>query len=556
MTEQPLATPSPFHPGEVTIQASLGVAEQMAQFGRRVIRDFMPDQHREFYAQLPFIVLGTVDPAGDVWATMLAGAPGFMHSPDPRTLEFALVPDPRDPAVVGLGEGAAVGLLGIELHTRRRNRMNGTVLRKGAAGFAVSVEHAFGNCPQYIQLRDWEMVRDPADHAGVAEVDFDDPRVRAIVAAADTFFVSSFVDDGGGRHVDASHRGGKPGFVRINDDSSLTIPDFAGNLHFNTLGNFLLNPHAGLVFPDFGTGDLLQLTGDAEVVLDSPEIAAFQGAERLWTFRPRRAVLREAALPLRLALQAEGWSPNCLMTGSWNEAAQRLEAESLRRQWRTLRVSRIVEESSVIRSLYLEPVDGAGLALHQPGQHLPIRVKPAGNNAPTIRTYTLSSAPSDGIYRLSVKRQGLVSDHLHRLAEGDLIEARAPAGASPSIRLHRARRCCWLPGSGSRRSSRCCARSFLKVCASVGSVPRPCSTQRATGPSGPSMPSWLRWLRKAEVPFVWCGCWKMSATRVRVSIMRPRGGSMPICCAASSLSMPMTSTFAGHHLSCRDCMIN
>jgi hypothetical protein len=139
--------------------------------------------------------------------------------------------------------------------------------------------------------------------------------------------------------------------------------------------------------------------------------------------------LREAALPLRLALQAEGWSPNCLMTGSWNEAAQRLEAETLRRQWRTLRVSRIVEESSVIRSLYLEPVDGAGLALHQPGQHLPIRVKPAGNNTPAIRTYTLSSAPSDGIYRLSVKRQGLVSDHLHRLAEGDLIEARAPAGS-------------------------------------------------------------------------------------------------------------------------------
>jgi hypothetical protein len=426
---QPL---SPFHDGEVALQKAVGVAERMEAFGRRVIRDHMPDQHRDFYRQLPFIVLGAVDGASDAWVTLLSGRPGFMTSPDPKRLTFAAYPDPQDPATASLGDGTAVGLLGIELHTRRRNRMNGTLRALGQEGFEVAVEHAFGNCPQYIQLRDFAFVREPGDFAEVPAAQtlgIESPQVRAIIAAADTFFVASYVDDANGRHVDASHRGGKSGFVRINADGSLTIPDFAGNLHFNTLGNILKNPKVGLVFPDFATGDMLHLTGDAEVVLESDEIAAFQGAERLWVFRPRKIVLRPAALPLRFAMRADGWSPNSLMTGDWEQAAERIEAEKSRNSWRPFRIARIVDESSVIRSFHLEPADGKGIVAHEAGQHLPIRVRPDPAGQPVLRTYTLSTAPSDGFYRISVKRQGLVSSHLHDdLKVGDVIEARAPAG--------------------------------------------------------------------------------------------------------------------------------
>jgi hypothetical protein len=283
--------PSPFHKGEVVLQNSVGVAERMEQFGRKVIRDFMPDQHRDFYRQLPFVVVGSVDSRGDAWATLVCGQPGFLQSPDPKHLVIEGALDPSDPTSSGLTQADAIGLLGIELHTRRRNRMNGKVIAADTTGLSIEVEHSFGNCPQYIQLRDFEFVRDPADHDGHAEplaLSMSDARVQAMISNADTFFVSSYVDDDAGRHVDASHRGGKPGFVRVNGDGSLTIPDFAGNLHFNTLGNFLLNPKAGLVFPDFETGDMLHLTGDAEVILESEEIAAFQGAERLWIFHPRR----------------------------------------------------------------------------------------------------------------------------------------------------------------------------------------------------------------------------------------------------------------------------
>jgi uncharacterized protein len=432
MTQPLPETPSPFHDGEVALQRTVGVAERMEAFGRRVIRDFMPDQHRDFYRQLPFIVLGSVDLSGDTWVTLLSGKPGYMTSPDPKHLAFGAHPDQQDPATASLANGAAVGLLGIELHTRRRNRMNGSVQKLTAQSFEIEVEHAFGNCPQYIQLRDFTFVREPDDFSAVPAVQvlgMDSPQVRAMISAADTFFVSSYVDDAVGRHVDASHRGGKPGFVRINPDGSLTIPDFAGNLHFNTFGNFMLNPKAGLVFPDFETGDMLHLTGDAELVLESDEIDAFQGAERLWVFRPRKVVLRAAALPLRFAFRADGWSPNSLMTGDWEQAADRIAAEQLRNNWRPFRIARIVDESSVIRSFHLEPADGLGVIAHEAGQHLPIRVRPEVTAEPVLRSYTLSTAPSDGYYRISVKRQGLVSTHLHDdLAVGDVIEARAPAG--------------------------------------------------------------------------------------------------------------------------------
>jgi len=433
MSEVLSTTPSPFHPGEVQMHQSLGIAERVEQMGKRAIRNYMPDQHRDFYRQLPFVVLGSVDAVGDTWVTLLTGQPGFMQSFEPRTLSFIAAPDRRDPAASHLGNDDAVGLLGIELHTRRRNRMNGRIANKDRGGFDIGVEHSFGNCPQYIQLRDYRFVREPGDTAILPDPIVTEGltlRAREMIAKADTMFVSSYMDDAKGRHVDASHRGGKAGFVRVNEDGSLTIPDFAGNLLFNTLGNFLVNPKAGMLFPDFETGDMLHLTGDAEVILDSDEIAAFQGAERLWVFRPRKVILRPDALALRWDFQANGWSPNSLMTGDWEQTRTRLAAEALKSQWRPFRVAKLIDESSVIRSFHLEPADGIGITPHDAGQHLPIRVTVEGDAKPVIRTYTLSTAPSDNLYRISVKKQGLVSSHLHEhIAVGDIIEARAPAGS-------------------------------------------------------------------------------------------------------------------------------
>jgi uncharacterized protein len=319
---------SPWHSGELAIQRSIGGTERMDRVGRSHLRNFLVDQHREFFPLLPFIAMGTVDPAGDAWATLRAGRPGFLSSPDTKTLSFHLGRDANDPADIGINNGDSVGALGIDLSTRRRNRLNGTVRRTGAEGFAIEVVQSFGNCPRYIHNRNPEFTRD-ADAPATSPPQISsslDAQARAMIAQADTFFVASYVDaEDGTRQVDVSHRGGKPGFVRIDADGTLTIPDFNGNSFFNTLGNLLVNPRAGLVFVDFSTGDELQLTGDAKVILDSPEIAAFHSAERLWQFKPRRVILRKDALPLRWS--DGGASPHSLKTGDWETAEQRLQAE-------------------------------------------------------------------------------------------------------------------------------------------------------------------------------------------------------------------------------------
>jgi len=287
---------SPWHAGETLIQQSLGVAARMQELGPRVIRTYLLEQHRNFYPQLPFVVLGSVDSNGDAWATLRAAAPGFLSSPDPLTLHAALPRDENDPADAGLNHGDAVGLLGIELHTRRRNRLNGFIQRRGANAFDIDVRHSFGNCPQYITPRNLSIVTPVAGPPTVATLL--DAHARAMIAAADTFFVASYVDLDDGRQVDVSHRGGPPGFVRVGNDGALTIPDYAGNRFFNTLGNIVANLKAGLAFVDFATGTLLQITGHAEVILNAPEIAVTPGAERLWRVHPRRIVLRPGALPL------------------------------------------------------------------------------------------------------------------------------------------------------------------------------------------------------------------------------------------------------------------
>lgn len=296
---------APWHDGEVVLQKLMGSAERLAVMGPRIIRPFMPDQHRKFFAQLPFVIMGSVDPQGNCWVGIAAGQPGFVTSPTDRQLDFSTAIDPNDPLRLGIQSESAVGLLGIELHTRRRNRMNGTVTNMNPDGFSVTVGQSFGNCPQYIQKRVFEFSRKPGEYSTIAPEMLmpTDPQLQEMIAKADTFFVSSYVDLDGQRQVDVSHRGGKKGFVRVDADGTLTVPDYAGNRFFNTLGNIIKNPKAGLIFPDFETGDVLQLTGDAEVILESAEIDIFDGAERIWKFRPREIILRPKALPMTWAIQ-------------------------------------------------------------------------------------------------------------------------------------------------------------------------------------------------------------------------------------------------------------
>jgi len=427
--------PTPFHEGELELQERTGKRAMLEVAGRQAIRPFMPDQHRIFFAQLPFIVAGGVDREGWPWAFLITGSPGFIQSPDEVTLEVASLLDTAHPLKGLLENGARLGFLGIELPTRRRNRANGRITEIDDGGFRFQVDQSFGNCPQYIQNRSVDFIREPASastdtaYATFSALDED---AQAMIRAADTFFVASYVNANERPEVegvDVSHRGGRPGFVKI-DGNTLTIPDYPGNYYFNTLGNFLLNPKAGLVFADFETGDMLLLSGTVELVgEDEREVQAFKGAEGAWRFHLHQGIHVRDGLPFRSKLS--DYSPNTLLTGDWKQTQATLDAFDKRDAWRPFRLGEIVDESSVIRSFYLYPMDGAGLLPFEAGQFVTIRVRVEEDTEPVIRNYTISSAPGDNYYRLSVKREddGLVSRYLHDVFQpGDVIDVRAPSG--------------------------------------------------------------------------------------------------------------------------------
>ncbi|RQS22285.1 pyridoxamine 5'-phosphate oxidase [Burkholderia sp. Bp8992] len=430
---------APFHAGELAVQQRAGVTEAAGAAGRRGIRRFMPDQHRAFFEQLPFFVLGGVDAHGQPWATLRAGEPGFVTSPDARTLRIAARPLPGDPLAGAWQPGAALGGLGIEFDTRRRNRVNGVVRAVDGDALTIAVEQSFGNCAKYIQGRKPAFVAREVDPSVAPDVsDALSDADRALLAQADTFFVASAntsADAGAARGADVSHRGGMPGFVRVDDAHTLTTPDFSGNRFFNTLGNLQHDPRAGLLFIDFDSGDLLVVAARAEIVWDGPLVASFDGAQRVVRFHVREVRRLRAVLPFRWS-EVERAPQFAAMAARAGAAAtvapapvSSVSAPALAPAWRPLRIAKIVDEARAIRSLHFEPADGGALPTYEAGQHLTLRVALPGSEAPSIRSYTLSDAPGGTDYRITVKREGRVSAWLHDHARaGMTLDAQMPRG--------------------------------------------------------------------------------------------------------------------------------
>jgi ferredoxin-NADP reductase/MOSC domain-containing protein YiiM len=99
--------------------------------------------------------------------------------------------------------------------------------------------------------------------------------------------------------------------------------------------------------------------------------------------------------------------------------------------FRTLRVSRIDQESLAVFSLTLTSLDGRPLATPLAGQFVVLRLHPDPAAGPLLRSYSLSSAPEADHYRISIKREehGAASSYLHNhIRVGDCLEVSAPRG--------------------------------------------------------------------------------------------------------------------------------
>lgn len=264
----------PFHGGEVEVQRRAGVSEEARRVGR-IIGSSLTGPVVRLMAEHRMAVAASLDDRSRPWASLLTGPPGFLRPVDEKLMWIGSRPHPLDPLAGNLEARGELGLLAIDLLERRRLRFNGRAIPDPGRGIFLAVQQVYGNCPKYIHARQIEPLEAGAVDAPPERSRLLSDRQRALIGAADTFFIASFHPEGG---PDASHRGGTPGFVRLLDERTLAFGDYPGNNMYNTLGNLAAQPRAGLLFLDFETGDTLQITGEARLDWNPGTVEAFRGA--------------------------------------------------------------------------------------------------------------------------------------------------------------------------------------------------------------------------------------------------------------------------------------
>jgi hypothetical protein len=211
----------------------------------------------------------------------MTGEPGIVAVADESTITLTGLIGAGDPLRENLVTPGPLALLAIDLRTRSRYRVNGTAEAESHDRIRLSVREAFGNCPKYIKVRRLEPAGEaaPVRVGDAAALNADQ---RRFIEAADTFFIATHADGG----ADASHRGGRPGFVTVESDGTLVIPDYTGNNMFQTLGNIERCPSRAPV-PRFRDRARASATGAASIDWDESHAAAFAGAHRLLRVSPR-----------------------------------------------------------------------------------------------------------------------------------------------------------------------------------------------------------------------------------------------------------------------------
>ena len=257
-----------FHSGEREIQRRVG-EETAASANGRIITDTIIKGAINFIEKQPMVIVSSADDQGQVWISALIGEVGFARVPHPKALSLdksMIRSTAKDIFYSNILQNSEIGSLFIELSTRKRFRING-VATVTDANIEVAIHEAYPNCPKYIQRRvasfsEYFQKIGAKTETGTSlahsEIEW--------IQQADTLFVGSQSAEG---RLDASHRGGPPGFIEILNNDTLKIPDYRGNSMYNTLGNIVQNPNTGLLFIDFEKGSTLQLTGKAELVFES-----------------------------------------------------------------------------------------------------------------------------------------------------------------------------------------------------------------------------------------------------------------------------------------------
>ncbi|KLA31694.1 pyridoxamine 5'-phosphate oxidase family protein [Bacillus cereus] len=279
-----------FHSGERAVHNMLGV-QKIANTASTMIQPIMTKKFMTFVNGRNSFMISSMDEKGRVWSSFLAGKEGIIQAVDCDLIKINVGINEGDPLFTNILHNKEVGIIVIDFASRIRIRINGTVVNKFSDGsFEVKTEQVFGNCPKYIQARNFTYNETAVGGTKQFNKQYAlNEKQQELISQADTFIIASSSSEG---KLDISHRGGMPGVIHIISEQKIVFPDYSGNMLFNTLGNIIENPNVGLLFFDFANGDTLQLTGKASIIWDVDEssLSRFPGAQRLIQFQLVEAI--------------------------------------------------------------------------------------------------------------------------------------------------------------------------------------------------------------------------------------------------------------------------
>lgn len=281
-----------FHEGEICIQEKADERDLAIQ-NSQMINDVIPKAVWEYIENQSLAYLGSIDSDEFPWACQIVckGAIRVIENGKKVLLSKDKIwHEDNEQFLQNINNNPKIGLLLFDSEKRRRYRINGRISQHNEY-YEITVLEANPNCPQYIQRRKLISIHKDLAKDIPSKIKFHTftEQIEKILRSIDTFIVSSCNPNG---EVDISHRGGKAGFILVKDNRTLRIPDYSGNGLFNTLGNFKINPKAGLFIQDYDTGILLHLIGTVTINFNDDDVEVNTGGTgRFWDFRLENGVL-------------------------------------------------------------------------------------------------------------------------------------------------------------------------------------------------------------------------------------------------------------------------
>ncbi|KAF2239606.1 oxidoreductase FAD/NAD(P)-binding protein [Viridothelium virens] len=413
----------------------------------------------------PLLAIGTVDAQSRPWTSVWGGKAGFARPIAQDIIGVKTVVDGKfDPVVEALvggpgriggqivreeGKGRMVSGLSMHLDQRHRwklyGRMVAGALRKGlnaeenpeeveAAGeeggvgevqLVVHVEQSLGNCPKYLNRK--SITASTPSPKLVSSGSMLTHEARNLISKADLFFLSSSNAD---EDMDTNHRGGPPGFVRILDDKSsgtvLVWPEYSGNRLYQSLGNLLTTPKAGITFPDFETGDALYVTGDTEILTGKDASSLMPRSNLLVKLVITDSRLVKESLPFRgEPIERSPYNPNVRPLVTESNTAASLQNESAS-------TATLISQTSLTPTISQFRFSMTNPAAYTSGQWVAMDFSeelgmgyshmrdddPRSLNDDFVRTFTVSSPPpppqgeKHDEFDITIRRVGPVTDFL------------------------------------------------------------------------------------------------------------------------------------------------